>query len=194
MIVGMSKTTNRLRMKESGAFSCGHAWTLQNQQRNGDNWRCKTCADEQKAARREALDKRDCEIRKYMIDGHSAAEAVQHFGLSYAVVVRACGGVDSIKRRELIKDPTFSTRAMVAAAHAVHSTCDELRGDLRFAHLIRGRQAFSIAMRNRGASLPRIGQLLNRDHTTILHGIRKGGKQIKTDPRFAELVEMVNNA
>ena len=40
-------------------------------------------------------------------------------------------------------------------------------------------------------SLPNIGKLFNRDHSTILHSLDKVEKQMQTDPKFAERVKEI---
>jgi chromosomal replication initiation ATPase DnaA len=49
---------------------------------------------------------------------------------------------------------------------------ERVRGKERFAFLIPCRQHIMYALREYGLSLPQIGILMNRDHTTILHGYR----------------------
>jgi hypothetical protein len=49
-----------------------------------------------------------------------------------------------------------------------------LSSDYRNRHIVRLRQKAMYRMhRELGWSLPRIGRMLNRDHTTVLHGVRR---------------------
>lgn len=62
--------------------------------------------------------------------------------------------------------------AFVAAYHGL--TLAQLRGESRRAHIVAARhQAFYICHKQLCRSLPKIGRYFNRDHTTVLHGIRK---------------------
>lgn len=47
------------------------------------------------------------------------------------------------------------------------------------------RQAVMAALRDQGYSLPRIGRVLSRDHTTILNGLRKHEARLRSDPNYA---------
>jgi len=49
----------------------------------------------------------------------------------------------------------------------------ELRGPCREQRLAQVRWIAAAALRDRNLSLPRIGRVLNRHHTTILHGLRE---------------------
>jgi hypothetical protein len=52
----------------------------------------------------------------------------------------------------------------------------ELRSTSRSARLVRARWAAMAAARSETeASLPQLGRILNRDHTTVLHGLRRVG-------------------
>jgi chromosomal replication initiation ATPase DnaA len=48
--------------------------------------------------------------------------------------------------------------------------------------------AFCVGQRGLGYSLPRIGRLAGRDHTTVLHGIRRVEAMAEADPDFAARV------
>jgi hypothetical protein len=54
---------------------------------------------------------------------------------------------------------------------------DELRGDKRFDRLSNARQAVSIALSQYGWTTMKIGEFLNRDHSTILHHLRRNRKK-----------------
>lgn len=56
-------------------------------------------------------------------------------------------------------------------------TPNELRGQARNKNLLSARVEFSRLGRMQGWSLPLIGRLLNRDHTTVLYYLKKTGKQ-----------------
>ena len=45
-----------------------------------------------------------------------------------------------------------------------------------------------------GISLPQIGQTLNRDHTTVLHGVDRIAQQIETDETLRHDVTAIREA
>jgi chromosomal replication initiation ATPase DnaA len=49
-----------------------------------------------------------------------------------------------------------------------------LRSASRSTKIVRVRWAIARAARQRGYSYPTIGRALNRDHTTIMHAVRRG--------------------
>ena len=59
------------------------------------------------------------------------------------------------------------------ASYATCRTVEEITGPSRARPLTWLRFAIMAEMRGRGLSLPTIGRLLHRDHTTILHGLRQ---------------------
>jgi len=68
------------------------------------------------------------------------------------------------------------TRAIildVAERHGIDPS--DLHGPSRLPHLCRARWEAMQRLRDRGLSLPMIGRMLNRDHKTVLHGLRRAG-------------------
>lgn len=61
----------------------------------------------------------------------------------------------------------------VARLHDV--SIEDITGPSRERHICRARWEAMRAMRDRKLSTIRIGQLLNRDHSTVLHGLRRAG-------------------
>jgi len=51
----------------------------------------------------------------------------------------------------------------------------ELRGPRKHTALVRKRWLIAAILRKRGLSYNQIGRMLNRDHTTILYGLRMVG-------------------
>ncbi len=56
---------------------------------------------------------------------------------------------------------------------------DQLRGPSRDRHLVHLRRIAMVEARKAGYSLPAIGRELNRDHTTVLYGLRQFRKPPK---------------
>jgi len=88
--------------------------------------------------------------------------------------------------------PSVSAIKHVVAAHYGLSV-RELDGDRRSRHIARPRQvAMYLAVELTGLSYPRIGSLIgNRDHTTILHGVRAIRKLLHTDPDLAGDIQKI---
>ena len=86
-----------------------------------------------------------------------------------------------------------SMRAIVdASAAAFDVTPAEVLGAGRNRSVVLARQtAMLLARRHTRASLLRIGMLLRRDHTTVLHGARAMAAHIATDEDLAETVAQV---
>lgn len=73
--------------------------------------------------------------------------------------------------------PTGSTyrpdRNIIAACEIAGISVAEARGPSRLKDVSYKRFHVMAILRSWGRSLPQIGRLLNRDHTTILHGLRR---------------------
>lgn len=75
-----------------------------------------------------------------------------------------------------------------------HCTLDDLRGPRRFATLIRARQLAMFILRDElQLSFIRIGQLLARDHTTVIHGCEAIVRGMRGDRALVELVERLRS-
>ena len=82
--------------------------------------------------------------------------------------------------------------AMRRAGVAFGVTCEELRGGNRAKRFAYPRFAVMSALLSAGWSTPRIGVLLGgRDHTTVMHGIKRAKVLRDTDPDFARLLQQV---
>ena len=66
---------------------------------------------------------------------------------------------------------TMALIEMIAREHGV--TMAELMGVSRRQKYCIARREIWRVLRDQGISLPRIGRMFNRDHTTILHGLRR---------------------
>lgn len=95
-----------------------------------------------------------------------------------ALVVRR---PDPVPKKLPPADPMFGAWRRIAAECAAEegSTVEELKGPRRAASIVRGRQkAWWRMSRELGMSLPAIGRRMNRDHTTILWGIRQHEERV----------------
>jgi chromosomal replication initiator protein len=67
----------------------------------------------------------------------------------------------------------------------------EITGQARERRLARARWAAMVALRRRGLSTTQIGRHLgDRDHTTVMHGLKEAAKLQHNDPTFAAMVTM----
>ena len=66
---------------------------------------------------------------------------------------------------------------------------EQIIGPQRHSELVHVRFAVCAVAHTHGYSYPRIGvRLGNRDHTTIIHAVKKAAQIRKTDPEFNELL------
>lgn len=94
---------------------------------------------------------------------------------------------------ELLTDPTLPEQVLARVAEPIEPvigrrraavscdqlladrglTLDELRSRDRHRELVEARQDVALALRRDGWTLTAIGKLLHRDHTTVLHSLRR---------------------
>jgi len=78
-------------------------------------------------------------------------------------------------------EPKHGLREIVQrVARTAGVPVDELRGPSKEKHLVRLRRIAMAEARKAGYSLPAIGRELNRDHTTVLAGLRVLERQAVT--------------
>ena len=75
---------------------------------------------------------------------------------------------------------------ILRASYATCRTVEEITGPCRARPLVWLRFAIMEQMRARGLSLPAIGRLLHRDHTTVLHGLRQA-EALRGNPGFEKI-------
>jgi len=72
-------------------------------------------------------------------------------------------------------------------------TPEEILDRTRLRNITQARHVVAWILRRRGLSLPEIGLLLHRDHTSIMNAVRKVEFQIARSPRVNELLtELLN--
>ena len=80
------------------------------------------------------------------------------------------------------------------AADFFEVTLAELIGRNRSAKIVLPRQVIMYVMREEvGASLQQIGRALERDHTTVMHGIERVASEMDKDPHLAQSVSSLRN-
>lgn len=97
--------------------------------------------------------------------------------------------------------PTKPVRRGITSAAILAAVCSqtgfkdyELMSPSRMAPVVRARNAaFLVARRKTRKSLPQIGSMFGgKDHTTVLHGIRRAEAWEAEEPAFAALIENIN--
>jgi chromosomal replication initiator protein len=75
-----------------------------------------------------------------------------------------------------------STAILLAVARYYGINADDLKGRSRHKHIVGPRQIAMYLLREDGhLSTPEVGRLLNRDHTTVLHGMKQVASDIARD-------------
>lgn len=91
--------------------------------------------------------------------------------------------------------PARAARAVAAAGQVFEVPPREIIGRLRLPAIVRARQALTAALYQTCAtSYPQLGQLLNRDHTTVLYSVRVARQAAATDPDYAERLACIVDA
>ena len=111
-------------------------------------------------------------------------EQVAHYKEVRARIVRAAFKAPPVPKVVEVKRKTcpvegFRGRILQECAKDHGVTVEELLGRVRTQRLVDARRSAIWALHQRGTmSLNQIGKLLNKDHTTILHAIRKRRKEL----------------
>ena len=83
--------------------------------------------------------------------------------------------------------PDRIARATLAASRAFEVPPRAIISRRRLPTIARARQALYAALyRACETSYPQLGRLLNRDHTTVLYGVREAEADAAADPDYAE--------
>jgi hypothetical protein len=86
--------------------------------------------------------------------------------------------------------PQTSNLVIATAADMVGVSVAELLGARRYREIAEARFAIMAVYSAAGWSLPRIGRMLgDRDHTTVLNGLRRAERLLASDPYFAAMVK-----
>ena len=100
--------------------------------------------------------------------------------------------MDSLKPPGGMGSLWTKTSYLARMAAATGTTIEELTGRGQGRRMAFVRFACFLQLRRlKGFSLPQIGAIFNRDHTTVLHGIRRAEKMEKASASFRALMEDV---
>lgn len=84
-------------------------------------------------------------------------------------------------------DAILSTTAQMFA-----TTVEDLRGPSRTHEMVRARQAAMYLCRElTDLSLPRIGEIFERDHTTVMHALRKVNQRMNSDRQYLNKIQEI---
>lgn len=90
-----------------------------------------------------------------------------------------------IPRQARVADVIAVASRMTGIGH------DALLGHNRKKQIMRVRQAIYLVARRCGHSYPQIGTVMDRDHSTVIHGTRVAEIHIERDPAYAAFVEEI---
>lgn len=77
-------------------------------------------------------------------------------------------------------------QALTLVAEDFGVTVKQLKGWQRHRHMARARRAAYAALRHLGLSTPAIGRIMRKDHTTVIHGLRKFTSEQLTNQRLRD--------
>ncbi|OXE37461.1 MAG: hypothetical protein CGW95_01550 [Phenylobacterium zucineum] len=87
-----------------------------------------------------------------------------------------------------------SVSDIVAAAGWIFClTPAQIMSPSRHKRVVRARNAVFAALSRRGSSSGQIGRWMHRDHSTVLHGIRRADEWAAEDPVYAERIRRLAN-
>lgn len=96
---------------------------------------------------------------------------------------------DSLKSQRGMASGMWSKDEFLRKASALAcASVSELLSQRRHGHLVRVRWACYLVLINRGNSFPQAGSTMKKDHTTIIHGVKKARELMETDAEFRALV------
>lgn len=155
---------------------------------------CRTCHDERIAAKKAATAARNDAIVTDFEAGENVGILASRHGLSRSRIwdiIRERRG----KTAEIYSDPLFPDRAIKVAAELAGANVAQLCSEWRAPReLVHARWAFMAALRRRGVVTPSIGRRLNRDHSTVVYGLKQAKLLAARSPEFAEMMAKVDAA
>jgi hypothetical protein len=118
-----------------------------------------------------------CPVCQSLVRVEIGLEAVRvaHVGLEIVSVNQALPAMEPVPTRLSPHRPhRAAVEVITRVARENDFTLSDLRSPSRATQLVAARYAAAAAAREEtDASLPAIGRILNRDHSTILHGLRR---------------------
>lgn len=95
----------------------------------------------------------------------------------------------SLNSQESMASGMWSKDEFLRKASALAcASVSELLSQRRHGHLVRVRWACYLVLINRGNTYPQAGSTMKKDHTTIIHGVKKARELMETDVEFRAMV------
>lgn len=143
---------------------------------------------------RTALLRRELEtVRRLLVDHidttiNELQNALTHVSASRVPLSSRLAQIALTELVESDHEATVTASLVIAATAEFHRvTTDELRGPSKTKRLAHARQvAMWLCRQLTGLSLPRIGAVFDRDHTTVMHAVRKIQHHVDTEPATAQ--------
>jgi hypothetical protein len=97
-----------------------------------------------------------------------------------------------MKQENIVKTPSLNS-ILDAVSERFAVSQDQIKGDCRVHELVVVRFAFFYAANKLfGYSTPRVGKFLNdRDHTTVINGVKKAKARLSRDKTYKENMEII---
>lgn len=176
-------------------WRCGHDRTQDNTQRNGSTIQCRSCWQARLEVKLAATKDRNREIVSRYLAGEDMTAIGADYGLKRERVRRILVDLGALDDKPYTVDPFFAQRALKRAAELSGATVEQLKSGWRAPkQLVHARWAFMVACQRRGASTPQIGKRINRDHSTVLYGLRQAEYRAERFPEFRALVAEIEAA
>lgn len=87
-----------------------------------------------------------------------------------------------------MKVRVLSSDLIAAGAKAFRITYDDIIQDRRSRHIVSARHALFKAMHLRGASYGQIGRWMKRDHTSVMHGVKRAEERMAENKSYRDSV------
>jgi hypothetical protein len=193
------------------AFRCGHPRTPENTKPHGRGVRCRTCRRELELRAYHARKPAPADpvsFSEVFRCGHPKPDDARKRKAGCSTCKNA---KQKAKRAELRAErlaqkeanrPERSTERqhrlwagandiLLRTAQATGSSLEFLLSDKRWPEIVHPRQAAMLVMRRTGLSFPKIGLLLGRDHSTVIHGCEAALRRASRNARYRSLIAKI---
>lgn len=173
-------------------FQCGHERSTANTIGHGQNRCCRTCREAYNAARLAFIADKRAEIVRQYESGVLPDDLATRFDYSLShihTILRAAGHYQRDAKR--VPTPAVLKAAAEVGGANVPQLISEWRAPKQLVH---ARWAAMAVLSQRGASSAAIGRALNRDHSTVLYGIKQANYLAARSPEFVAMLDEVARA
>lgn len=178
---------------DCATWRCGHRRTPDNTLGHGTAQYCATCAEKRRDLLALPKHERYAVVAGLRKSGMSIAALAERFGYSQKTIRDFISAADPQPRT--VVAPDFCDRVIATAAELAGARVHQLLSDWRAPkQLVHGRWAAMMTLHDAGLSTTAIGRRMNRDHTTIIYGLRRGAYWRDRSPEFRDMLEKVRAA